>query len=107
MALCLWADYADFIPEDGTLFNTTLTVPKGSTALDAIKAAALDSNVEIKENRGYIRGIGGLYEKDCGGASGWMYSVNGTFPNVSSDKYKLNSNDKIELHYTVEIGDVA
>ena len=89
------------------IFSTTVTVPKDSTAMEAIKTAALENNVEIKETRGYIRGIGGLFEKDCGGASGWMYSVNGTLPNVSSDKYKLNNNDRIELHYTVNLGDVA
>lgn len=100
-------DFAEFIPEDGVIFSTTVTVPKGSTAMEAIKTAALENNVEIKETRGYIRGIGGLFEKDCGGASGWMYSVNGTLPNVSSDKYKLNNNDRIELHYTVNLGDVA
>lgn len=100
-------DFAEFIPEDGVIFSATVTVPKDSTAMDAIKTAALENNVEIKETRGYIRGIGGLFEKDCGGASGWMYSVNGTLPNVSSDKYTLNSNDRIELHYTVNLGDVA
>lgn len=100
-------DFSEFIPEDGVIFSATVTVPKDSTAMDAIKTAALENNVEIKETRGYIRGIGGLFEKDCGGASGWMYSVNGTLPNVSSDKYKLNNNDRIELHYTVNLGDVA
>lgn len=99
-------DFAEFIPENGLLFSATVTVKKGSTAMEAIKAAALESGVEIKETRGYIRAIGSLAEKDCGGASGWMYSVNGTFPNVSSDKYQLNNNDKIELHYTVNFGDV-
>lgn len=74
--------------------------------MEAIKAATLENNIEIKENRGYIRAIGGLSEKDCGGASGWMYCVNGAFPNVSSDKYLINNNDRIELHYTVNFGDV-
>lgn len=100
-------DFSELIPEDGVIFSATVTVPKDSTAMDAIKAAALESKVEIKENRGYIRGIGGLYEKDCGGASGWMYCVNGTFPNMSSDKYKLINNDSIELHYTVKSGDIT
>ena len=99
-------DYSDTVPADGIMFNSTVTVKKGSTALDAIKEACLQSNTEIDEKRGYIRGIGGLYEKDCGGASGWMYSVNGTFPNMSSDKYTLESSDRIELHYTVKLGDV-
>ncbi len=99
--------YADLIPEDGILINTTVKVSPNSTALDAIKAACRQSGIEIDESRGYIRGIGGLYEKDCGGASGWLYSVNGSFPYTSSDKYVLKANDRIELHYTVKNGDVT
>ena len=100
-------DYSDIVPVDGIMLNTTITVKKGTSALDAIKEACIKSNIEIDEKRGYIRGIGGLYEKDCGGASGWMYCVNGTFPNMSSDKYMLESSDRIELHYTVNLGDVS
>ena len=75
--------------------------------MDAIKAACTQSSVEIKENRGYIRSIGSLAEKDCGGASGWLYSVNSAFPNTSSDKYVLTDGDSIELHYTVKNGDIT
>lgn len=95
------------IPENGIIFSTDVTVKEGSTALDAIKEACKQSSVSIDESRGYIRGICGLYEKDCGGASGWLYSVNGTFPNTSSNKYVLEPGDSIELHYTVKNGDVT
>lgn len=96
-----------YLPESGIMLNTTVTVKKGSTALAAIKEACNKSGIKIDEKRGYIRGINDLYEKDCGGASGWMYSVNGSFPNVSSDKYTLSSGERIELHYTVKLGDVS
>lgn len=96
-----------FIPESGIILSTAVTLEQGSTAMDAIKAACTQSSVEIKETRGYIRSIGSLAEKDCGGASGWLYCVNGSFPNTSSDKYVLEANDCIELHYTVKNGDVV
>ena len=32
-------------------------------------------------NSVYIEGINNLYEFDCGELSGWMYKVNGWFPN--------------------------
>lgn len=99
--------YGSLIPEDGILIDTAVKVSPGSTAMDAIKAACRQSGIEINESRGYIKGIGGLYEKDCGGASGWLYSVNGSFPYTSSDKYVLEANDTIELHYTVKNGDVT
>lgn len=100
-------NYGSFIPESGTLIDIAVSVAPDSTAMDAIKAACKQSEIEIDESRGYIKGIGGLYEKDCGGASGWLYSVNGSFPYTSSDKYVLKANDRIELHYTVKNGDVT
>lgn len=99
--------YGSFIPESGILIDTAVNVAPDSTAMDAIKAACRQNGIEIDESRGYIKGIGGLYEKDCGGASGWLYSVNGSFPYTSSDKYVLKPNDRIELHYTVKNGDVT
>lgn len=100
-------DYGSFIPESGILIDASVKIAPDSTAMDAIKAACKQSGIEIDESRGYIKGIGGLYEKDCGGASGWLYSVNGSFPYTSSDKYVLKANDRIELHYTVKNGDVT
>ncbi len=95
------------IPESGIILNTTVTVKQSSTAMDAIKAACSKNSVEIAETRGYIKSIGTLAEKDCGGASGWLYSVNSAFPNTSSDKYVLTDGDSIELHYTVKNGDIT
>ena len=95
------------IPESGIIINTTVTVKEGSTAMDAIKAACSKADVEITESRGYIKSIATLAEMDCGGASGWLYSVNSAFPNTSSDKYILKSNDTVALHYTVKNGDVT
>ena len=41
-------------------------------------------------NSYYVEGINQLYELDCGKNSGWMYSVNGTFPNYGASAYKLS-----------------
>lgn len=52
----------------------------------------------------YIEGIHNLYEFDCGELSGWMYSVNGWFPNYGCSKYILNNGDRIEWVYTCDLG---
>ena len=49
-------------------------------------------------------GINNLYEFDCGQGSGWMYSVNGVFPNYGCSSYKPANNDKIAFRYTCELG---
>ena len=52
----------------------------------------------------YVEGIGNLYEFDCGELSGWMYKVNGSFPNYGCSKYILSPGDKIEWVYTCDLG---
>lgn len=97
---------SDTIPQNGEIFQESVFVEQGTSALDAIKFACLQSGTSITEKRGYISEIGGLKEKDCDGLGGWLYKVNGELPNYSSDKYKLNDGDVVELIYTVKIGDV-
>ena len=55
----------------------------------------------------YIRGIHFLYEKDCGTHSGWMYRVNGVFPNKAVDEYDVRENDLIEFVYTCNLNDTG
>lgn len=54
----------------------------------------------------YIRGIHYLYEKDCGTKSGWMYKVNGVFPEYAVDYCPVSENDVIEFIYTCTYDDV-
>lgn len=55
-------------------------------------------------NSAYVQGIGQLYEFDCGQGSGWMYSVNGAFPNVGCSSYTLQAGDVIRWVYTCDYG---
>ena len=52
----------------------------------------------------YIQGINYLYEFSCGPLSGWMYLVNGVFPNYGCSKYALKDGDVIEWVYTCDLG---
>lgn len=55
-------------------------------------------------NSAYIEGIANLYEFDCGELSGWMYRVNGWFPNYGCSRYELQDGDKVEWLYTCDLG---
>ena len=55
-------------------------------------------------NSYYIEGINQLYEFDCGDKSGWMYSVNGWYPNYGCSSYEVKDGDKIEWRYTCDLG---
>ena len=55
-------------------------------------------------NSAYIEGIGNLYEFDCGEQSGWMYAVNGWFPNYGCSRYALKDGDTVKWVYTCDYG---
>ena len=52
----------------------------------------------------YIQGINYLYEFSCGELSGWMYRVNGKFPEYGCSLYGLSDGDVIEWVYTCDLG---
>lgn len=52
----------------------------------------------------YIEGINQIYEFDCGSESGWMYKVNGWFPNYGCSQYKVSDGDNIAWVYTCDLG---
>ena len=43
-------------------------------------------------------------EFDHGSGSGWMYNVNGTYPNVSAGAYRVDGGDSINWRYTTDLG---
>lgn len=52
----------------------------------------------------YVSAIEGLAEFDGGPNSGWMYRVNGEFPNHSASLHKIYAGDKVEWLYTRDLG---
>lgn len=90
----------------GTILpNTTVTLNEGETAYSLL-VRQLGSKV-VSSGAGsslYIKSIDGLKEGDRGVNSGWMYSVNGTYPNYSAASYKLGNGDVVAWRYTVDNG---
>ena len=62
----------------------TFTFNEGATVYDALCALGLSVNAHGSSYGTYVSAIGGLGEKQYGGTSGWMYSVNGTTPMTAS-----------------------
>lgn len=76
-----------------------LTFKKGATAYDALCATGLSVSTKSSQYGLYVSAIGGLAEFEYGGKSGWMYSVNGSAPNVSCGKYVLKDGDSVSWYY--------
>ncbi len=87
----------------GYLVDTYVTVPKGSSVLDASRAAGgFTAN-----STGYVTSIYGVAEKAAGNAgplSGWRYSVNGAYPSTGAANYVLNDGDSVSWGYTLDGG---
>lgn len=75
------------------------TFKKGATAYDALCATGLSVSTKSSQYGLYVSAIGGLVEFEYGGKSGWMYSVNGSTPNVSCGKYVLKDGDTVSWYY--------
>lgn len=77
----------------------TFTFNKGATAYDALCVLGLSVNAHGSSYGTYVAAIGGLAEKEHGGTSGWMYSVNGVTPNTACSNYVLSNGDRVVWYY--------
>lgn len=99
------------LPQNGVIFSTQkVTFRAGESVFDVLvretKARGIHFDFENVPafNTKYIKGIGNIYERDCGEASGWQYSVNGWFPGYGVSRYTLKEGDDLRLLYTCDNG---
>ncbi len=98
-----------YIPDDGVILDdSVMTVSEGATVYDVLLQAVREYGIPM-DNRGadgaaYIAGLNYLYEFDYGDLSGWMYRVNGRFPDVGCQSCSVADGDRIEWLYTTDIG---
>ena len=77
----------------------TFTFNQGATVYDALCACGLSMNASNTGYGIYVSAIGGLAEKEHGGHSGWMYSVNGSVPMTACSNYALSNGDSVSWYY--------
>ena len=95
------------VPANGVILAaSTVRFAQGDTVLDVLKAAASATGLQLEYSYTpgygsyYVEGINNLYEFDCGNESGWMYKVNGWFPNYGCSEYQVCDGDVIVWCYT-------
>lgn len=111
----LKASVAEVVPDDGIILpRTEITLKKGDTALEMLLRTTREREIhtsyqgDTSYGAAYVEAIGNLFEKDCGKKSGWMYKVDGKYPNYGSDKLKLKGGEEILWIYTCNNGkDIA
>ncbi len=103
----------EFVPPDGVILPPTEYVLRpGDTVFDLLDRAVRYNKIQMEYQGAdqnsfgsvYVQGIHYLYEFSCGPLSGWMYRVNGEYPNYGCSKYELRDDDVIEWVYTCDLG---
>lgn len=96
-----------YVPGNGVILGTTtVSFTEGETVFDVLKRACDQNGIPLEYSYTplyesyYVEGINYLYEFDCGSESGWMYKVNGWFPNYGCSDYTLSQGDAIVWCYT-------
>ena len=102
---------AEFVPSNGwILYPSEVEFTPGETVFDVLKRVCADTGIHMSSRYTpmygsyYIEGINQLYEFDCGQYSGWMYRVNGWYPNYGCSSYDVEDGDNIEWKYTCDLG---
>ena len=102
---------AELVPEDGVIAAPTVVkFYGGESVFNVLRRFCKENKIHMEfsdtpiYSSAYIEGIGNLYEFDCGELSGWMYRVNGWFPNYGCSRYRLSDGDVVEFVYTCDLG---
>lgn len=101
----------ELVPKDGWILKPTLVaLEAGESVFDVLQRTCKENRIHMEYmdtpiyNSAYIEGIHNLYEFDVGALSGWMYRVNGWFPNYGCSRYQVKDGDVIEWVYTCDLG---
>ena len=102
----------DWVPGNGVILSaTTVTFTEGESVYDVLQRVCRDNGIQMESSRSpeynsaYVEGINNIYEFNVGSGSGWMYKVNGWFPNYGCSGYTLSQGDVICWVYTCNLGD--
>lgn len=99
------------ISSDGMVYATReVTFYEGESVFDVLLRETKNNRIHMEYsfnplfNSNYIEAINNLYEFDCGQNSGWMYNVNGWYPNYGCSRYIVQEGDEIQWNYTCDLG---
>lgn len=86
-----------------------VTFTDGETAFDVLQTVCTKSGVQLGYTGGgssvYVSSINNKAAGTSGVGGGWLYRVNGSFPNKSAGAYVLHAGDVVEWLWTQTSGD--
>ncbi len=105
-------DKWELIPENGVIYAAkAVTFYEGESVFHVLQREMKKAGIQMEftntplYHSSYLASIGNLYEFDAGELSGWVYEVNGWFPNYGCSRYQLQDGDVVQWHYTCDLGE--
>ena len=99
------------IPADGMILDEIeVSFYEGESVFDVLQRVTQNNRIHMESsftpmyNSAYVEGINNIYEFDCGELSGWMFAVNGWYPNYGCSRYQVQDGDVIQWNYTCDQG---
>ena len=98
------------VPENGVLLDVTAEFWEGESLMNILTRETRRARLHLEFvntpglGSSYVKGIGNLYERDCGPLSGWIYKVNEVFPGFSCSNYMPADGDVAVFAYTCDMG---
>lgn len=83
---------------------TSVEINDGEKVVDALNRVTKDKGIHRDIAGGYVKGLANVYEFDRGQGSGWMYRINGVFPDRGVAAVPIQNGDQIEFLYTLDLG---
>lgn len=105
-------DKIELVPKDGWILKPTkVTFNEGESAYDLLVRVCKENSIHMSArwtplyNSHYIESINNIKEFDCPtdrfhNTSGWMYCINGWYPNYGVSRYELKAGDIVEFNYS-------
>ncbi len=104
-------DKWELVPKDGVIYAAKIvTFYEGESVFNVLQREMKKAGIQMEFNNTpiynsvYIEGMNNLYEFDVGELSGWVYEINGWFPNYGCSRYQLQDGDVIQWLYTCDLG---
>lgn len=96
--------------EEVPLSATEMEITEGDTVLQSLIDITKSKKIQMDYRGGqgataYVEGIDNVYEFDRGQGSGWMFRVNGIFPDRGAGAIPLKPGDRVEWLYTTNLGE--
>ena len=99
------------VPRGGVILPTTpVKFTQGENVFEVLRRVCKTAGIPFEYKYllmiggHYITGIGGLEAGDYGDNSGWLYKVNGWYPNFGASKYEVMDGDVIVWEYSCDGG---